>query len=80
MTKPTDESLAEIAKYEALAEKAFAEMHESRSPRGPYADMKDYYVDAIAAAERAGLAAEAKRLREALMQRMRIYRSQFGNF
>ena len=80
MPNSMDDSAAEIAKYEALADRAFADMHESRSPRGCYADLKDYLVDAIAAAERAGLPAEVERLQDKLMRCIRIYRSQFGSF
>jgi hypothetical protein len=34
MVDSNDDASAEIAKFEALADKAFFEMHKARSPRG----------------------------------------------
>jgi hypothetical protein len=80
MTEPDEAARAQVAKLEALAEKAYDDMYESRSPRGCYANLKDYFVDAIGAAERAGLHADAKRLQDRLLHCIKVYRSQFGNF
>jgi hypothetical protein len=82
MTEPDEaaRARADMTRFETLAEKAYGDMYEARSPLGHYCEAKDYFVDAIAAAERAGLPAEAKRLRDRLMSCIQVYRSQFGNF
>jgi hypothetical protein len=77
MSEPNDEARASIARLEALAEKAYDEMYETRSPHGCYSEMKDCFVDAIGVAERAGLEAEAKRLTARLEHCRAVYRSQF---
>jgi hypothetical protein len=71
---------AEVARYEALAEAAYDEMYETRSPTGPYSDVKDFFSLAIAAAKRAGLHDEAKRLSARLEHCKQVYRSQFSQF
>lgn len=68
---------ARIAQLEALAEKAYDEMYETRSPHGSYSDMKDCFAEAIGAAKRAGLDAEVKRLTARLDHCRAVYRSQF---
>jgi hypothetical protein len=80
MTESEEAARADMVKFEALAEKAYDDMYESREPRVCYANLKDYFVDAIAAAERASLPAEAKRLQDRVLHCMRVYRSQFGDF
>jgi hypothetical protein len=75
-----DTSKEDVARYEALAEAAYSEMYETRSPAGSYSDMKDYFAMAIAAAERAGLPDEAKRLNARLESCKKVYRSQFSQF
>ena len=70
----------DCARYEALAETAYSEMYETRSPAGSYSDMKDYFACAITAAERAGLPQEAKRLTARLEDCKKVYRSQFSHF
>jgi hypothetical protein len=77
MTKTREEALARIAQLEALAEQAYDEMYGTRSPAGSYSDMKDCFAEAIGVAERAGLAAEAKRLHARLDHCRAVYRSQF---
>ncbi len=72
-----DDARASIARLEALAEQAYDEMYETRSPAGPYSEMKDCFADAIGIAERAGLDAEAKRLTARLDHCRAVYRSQF---
>ena len=71
---------AEVAALEALAEKAYDEMYDSRSPAGCYSDLKDYFRDAISAAERAGLTEDAARLEKRLAHCKAVYRSQFSKF
>jgi hypothetical protein len=71
---------AQVARLEALAEKAYDEMYETRFPTGCYADLKDHFVDAIGVAERAGLTADAERLRKRLNHCKKVYRSQFSHF
>jgi hypothetical protein len=73
-------SLKEISEYEALAEKAYDEMYDSRSPAACYSDLKDYFAQAIGAAERFGLVEEAKRLSARLDHCKQVYRSQFAGF
>jgi hypothetical protein len=73
-------SRQEITKYEALAEKAYSEMYDSRTPAACYSDLKDYFAMAIGVAERVGLQDEAKRLRERLDHCREVYRSQFSGF
>jgi hypothetical protein len=77
---PDEAALKDIAKFEALAEKAYSEMYDSRSPAACYSELKDYFIDAIGAAERAGLPAEAKRLQTKLQHCKKVYRSQFSHF
>ena len=62
MTASDEDSRKEVAKYEALAETAYNEMYDARSPAACYSDLKDYFAMAIGAAEQAGLHDEAKRL------------------
>jgi hypothetical protein len=70
----------EVAKYEALAETAYTEMYDSAAPAARYNDLKHYFAQAIGAAERSGLDAEAKRLSERLDHCIQVYRSQFAGF
>jgi hypothetical protein len=62
MAAADDGSREDVAKYEALAEAAYDEMYDSRSPAACYSDLKDYFAMAIGAAERAGLHDDVKRL------------------
>jgi hypothetical protein len=80
MPSSDEASLKEIAEYEALAEKAYGEMYDSRSPAACYSDLKDYFAQAISAAERFGLNAEAKRLSKRLDHCKQVYRNQFSDF
>jgi len=77
---PNDADLKLMAQCEALAERAYADMYETRYPSGCYADLKDHFIDAITAAERAGLSDEAKRLRTRLDHCKQVYRKQFSRF
>ena len=70
----------QVAEYEALAERAYAEMYDSRSPAGCYSDLKDYFAQAIDAANRAGLTDDAERLTKRLDHCKQVYRSQFSTF
>ena len=79
MTGAEDE-LQKMARYEALAEKAYAEMYETRYPAGLYGEMKDVFVDAIAAATRAGRPDEAERLTNRLDNCKHVFRKQLGNY
>jgi hypothetical protein len=74
------DSRKEIAKYEALAEAAYDEMYDARSPAACYSDLKDYFAMAIGAAERAGLHDEAKRLNARLDHCKDVYRGQFAGY
>jgi hypothetical protein len=80
MPSPHEARLKEIAGYEALAEKAYAEMYDSSSPAACYSNLKDYFAQAIGAAERFGLNTEAKRLSKRLDHCRQVYRNQFSSF
>jgi hypothetical protein len=80
MPSPDEINRREIAKYEALAEKAYSEMYDSRTPAACCNDLKDYFASAIGAAERPGLHGEAKRLSERLDHCRQVYRNQFAGF
>jgi diphthamide biosynthesis methyltransferase len=69
-----------VAEYEALAERAYDDMYDSRSPAACYSDLKDYFGQAIAAARRAGLDEEAARLMARLDHCKQVYRKQFSAF
>jgi hypothetical protein len=80
MPSPDEADQKEFARYEALAEKSYAEMYDSRTPAACYSDLKDFFALAIAAAYRAGLGGEGKRLEEKLNHCKKVYRSQFAAF
>ena len=80
MAASDEDGRKEVAKYEALAEAAYDEMYDSRSPAARYSDLKDFFAMAIGAAERAGLHDEAKRLSARLDHCKKVYRSQFSGF
>jgi hypothetical protein len=69
--------IEQVAHFEALAEKAYDEMYDSRYPAGEYSDLKDYFALAISTARDAGLTAEAERLGNRLAHCKAVYRSQF---
>ena len=80
MAASDEDSRNEVAKFEALAEAAYSEMYETRSPAGSYSELKECFAMAIGAAERAGLHDEAKRLSARLKHCKDVYRSQFAGF
>jgi hypothetical protein len=75
-----DDDLRRMAELEALAEKAYDEMYETRSPTGPYSELKDLFALAIGAAERAGRPDEVARLTRRLDHCRQVYRKQFSGF
>jgi hypothetical protein len=79
MAAEDESARAEVARYEALAEAAYDEMYETRSPTGPYSDLKDFFSLAIGAAAKARLHDEAKRLSARLEHCKQVYRSQFSS-
>jgi hypothetical protein len=80
MAASDEDSRKEIAKYEALAETAYNDMYDARSPAACYSDLKDHFAMAIGTAERAGLHDEARRLGARLDHCKAVYRSQFARF
>jgi hypothetical protein len=80
MSPPDETLLAQLRKYEALAEKAYDDMYDARSPAACYSDLKDYFASAIGAANRAGLPQEADRLTKRLEHCKQVYRQQFSTF
>jgi hypothetical protein len=75
-----DEDLRRMAELEALAEKAYDEMYETRFPAGLYSELKECFALAIGAAERAGRPDEAARLTRRLDHCREVYRKQFSGF
>jgi hypothetical protein len=80
MPEPDKSLLEQMRACEALAEKAYDEMYDTRSPAGLYNDLKDYFASAIAAANQAGLPQEAVRLSKRLEHCKQVYRKQFAAF
>jgi pyruvate carboxylase len=80
MAASDEDNRKEVAKFEALAETAYNEMYDSRTPAGCYSNLKDYFAIAIGLAERAGLYDDAKRLSARLDHCKKVYRSQFAGF
>jgi hypothetical protein len=78
MSLPDKTLLAEIAACEALAEKSYDQMYDSRYPVAEYSDLKDHFADAIGLARRAGLTDEVERLSKRLEHCKAVYRSQFS--
>jgi len=79
MTPLPEDARAEVARLEALAERAYDEMYETRSPAGSFSDLKDLFAEAIAVARRAGLTADAERLIKRLDHCRKVYSSQFSS-
>jgi hypothetical protein len=77
---PPDDELRRMAECEALAEKAYNEMYDTRSPAGFYSEMKDCFVEAIGAARRAGRPDEVERLTKRFENCKQVYRKQFSMF
>jgi hypothetical protein len=77
MTLPEDDVRKRVAALEALAEKAYDEMYETRFPVGCYSDLKEYFRSAIDLARETGLLDEAERLTKRLEHCKQVYRSQF---
>jgi hypothetical protein len=75
-----DDELRKMAEFEALAEKAYDEMYETRFPGGLYGDVKDFFALAIGAAERAGRPGEVARLTKRLAHCREVYRKHFSGF
>ena len=75
-----DDELRRMAELEALAEKAYDEMYETRFPAGLYSELKDLFALAIGAAERAGRPDEVARLNRRLDHCREVYRKQFSGF
>jgi hypothetical protein len=68
-----------LRKCKALGEKYYDQMYESRfGTSGLYADVKDAFHDAIAAAKELGLKEEAEELDKRLDHIRAVYRSQFS--
>jgi hypothetical protein len=75
-----DDELRKMAEFEALAEKAYDEMYETRFPAGLYGEMKDFFASAIGAAGRAGRPDEVAPLTRRLAHCREVYRKQFAGF
>jgi len=73
-----DDELRRMAELEALAEKAYDEMYETRFPAGLYAEVKDLFALAIGAAERASRPDAASRLARRLDHCGTVYGKHFS--
>jgi hypothetical protein len=65
---------------EAQAERAYEGMYEARTPNAAsvcYSDAKEYFYEAIALADRLGLAADVTRFEARLAHVKAVFRSQF---
>jgi hypothetical protein len=80
MAAADEDDRKEVAKFEALAETAYNEMYDARSPAACYSNLKDYFAIAIGLAKRAGLHDDAERLSARLDHCKKVYRSQFSGF
>jgi len=80
MASSDEDNRKEVAKFEALAETAYTEMYDARSPAARYSDLKDCFAIAIGLAGRAGLHDNARRLNARLDHCKKVYRSQFAGF
>jgi hypothetical protein len=78
--KTPDDELRTMAECEALAEKSYSDMYDARSPAGFYGEMKDCFIEAIGAAQRAGRPDEVKRLTMRVESCKQVYRKQFSSF
>lgn len=70
---------ADMVRFEALAEAAYEAMYEARlyGAKDCYEQARDLLQRAVAAAERAGLYGEARRLRRRAAHIAAVYKSQF---
>jgi hypothetical protein len=75
---PDETLLPQIAACEALAEKAYDAMYDSRYPAAEYSDLKEYFAEAIGLARSVGLTAEVERLSKRLEHCKAVYRGQFS--
>jgi hypothetical protein len=70
-------SSSRLQELEALAERYYDEMYDSRYPTGEYANAKDAFRDAIALAHELGDTATVERLEKRLAHVKAVFRSQF---
>jgi hypothetical protein len=78
---PPDGTQARLSWLEAEAEKAYDALYDARpgsATAGLYSDAKEFLTDAIALAQRLGLAAEAERLARRLAHIKAVFRGQFS--
>jgi hypothetical protein len=70
---------ADMVRCEALAEAAYEAMYEARlhGAKSRYDEARELFQQAVAAAERAGLYAEARRLRRRMAHVTAVYKTQF---
>jgi hypothetical protein len=80
MASPEQDARRQLAEFEALAEKAYDDMYDSRSPAGCYSDLKDHFAAAIGVATRAGLTEDVARLTRRLGHCKQVYGGQFSSF
>ncbi len=72
--QPDDQRLKEL---EALAEAAYDEMYDSRSPTGCYSRAKEAFYDVITLATRLGRQKDVERLEKRLQHVKEVFRHQF---
>jgi len=74
------DNAAELARLEAAAEKAYADMYEAHNQSGAgacFSEAKECFSEAIALAQRMGAAGDAARLQARLEHVKAVFRSQF---
>jgi hypothetical protein len=72
------DELRRMAELEALVEKVYDEMYETRFSAGLYSELKELFALAIGAAERAGRPDEVARLTRRLDHCGEVYRKHFS--
>ena len=70
-------STSRLQELEALAERYYDAMYDSRYPTGEYANAKDAFRDAVALARELGDTETAERLSKRLAHVKAVFRSQF---
>ncbi len=71
------EDYERLKALEALAEEAYSEMYDARSPTGCYSSAKEALRDAIALADRMGRQLDVERLQKRLQHIKDVFRHQF---
>jgi hypothetical protein len=74
----TPDEVSRLRELIRRGDQAYSEMYDARNPAGPYSDMKDCMIDAIALARKLGRHSLAGELQAELDKRKAVFRSQFS--